>query len=382
MTEKLYDSDSFLKEFTATVLESSQTADGYITILDKTAFFPEGGGQPSDIGFLNDAKVYDVQISNGLIYHYTTKQFQKGQTVTGRLDFDRRFDFMQQHSAEHIVSGIAHNLFGCENVGFHLSRDIVTLDFDKPLNKEQLLKIEKIANKKVWENVAFNCRYPDSETLKGLNYRSKKELEGEIRIVEIESTDTCACCAPHVKNAGQIGLIKLLDTEKLRGGIRIELKAGNRALEDYNLKYENVKKISFALATSQNETALSVERLLQNMAEQKSEITALKHEKIKAAAESFNPESLITAIFEDNLTVKDLQVFSDALHKAHGGIRAVFSETETGFAFAICGDDLDPFFQNFKAEFKIKGGGRNGMVQGTVQAEKTKLISFFNSVSI
>lgn len=377
MTEKLYDKDSFIKEFTATVLECEQYHDKWSVLLDKTAFFPEGGGQPSDIGFLDDARVYDVQINEGVIYHYTTKRFLKGQTVTGRIDFERRFDFMQQHSAEHIVSGIAHSLYGCENVGFHLSEDIVTLDFDKFLTEDKLLQIEELANRRVYENAVFNCYYPEAETLKTLNYRSKKELEGAVRIVEIENTDVCACCAPHVKNAGQIGIIKLLDSEKLRGGIRIELKAGNRALADYNEKYSNIRKISSALAVAQKDTAVGVGRLLKTIGEQKAEITELKLEKIKNFAVSFKPKSRITAIFEDNLTVRDLQVFADSLHKTHGGIRGVFSKTENGFAFAICGDGLDEFFESFKSAFAVKGGGRNGMVQGTVVAEKQEIEEFF-----
>lgn len=380
MTEKLYDKDSFLSEFTAAVLDCYEKSDGYLTVLDKTAFFPEGGGQPSDIGFLDAARVYDVQIDGGVIYHYTTEVFQKGQTVTGKINFERRFDFMQQHSAEHIVSGIAHGLYGCENVGFHLSEDIVTLDFDKYLTEEQLLEIEKIANQRVYQNALFNCYYPDGETLKNLIYRSKKELEGAVRIVEIENTDMCACCAPHVKTAGQIGLIKLLDTEKLRGGIRIELKAGNRALADYNGKYQNIRKISLLLATAQNETALGVERLLNAVSEQKAEITALKQEKIKAKAGSFKAEKDVTATFEENFSVKDLQTLADALHKAHGGIRAVFSENENGFAFSVCGENLDDFFANFKKAFSVKGGGRNGMVQGNVQASKAEIEKFFGLV--
>lgn len=377
MTERLYDKDSFIKEFTATVLDSCEKADGYFMVLDKTAFFPEGGGQPSDVGFLDNARVYDVQINEGVIYHYTTKQFQKGQTVTGRIDFERRFDFMQQHSAEHIVSGIAHSLYGCENVGFHLSEDIVTLDFDKFLTDDKLFQIEELANRRVYENVAFNCYYPEVETLKTLSYRSKKELEGAVRIVEIENTDVCACCAPHVKNAGQIGIIKLLEREKLRGGIRIELKAGKRALADYNEKYSNIRKISSALAVAQKDAAVGVGRLLNTLGEQKAKITELKLEKIKNLAVSFKPKSPITAIFEDSLTVRDLQVFADSLHKIHGGIRGVFSETENGFAFAICGDGLEKFFGSFKAAFSVKGGGRNGMVQGTVVAERKEIEEFF-----
>ena len=237
MTEKLYDIDSHLKEFTATVIDSYEKADGYFTVLDRTAFFPEGGGQASDIGYINDVKVYDVRIQDGIIYHYTVKPFKKGESVVGKLNFEQRFDFMQQHSAEHIVSGIAHKYYGCENVGFHLGADIVTLDFDKILTRDDILKIESLSNEAVFRNVAINAYYPDSEALKSIEYRSKKEIDGAVRIVEIEGVDACACCAPHVKKSGEIGLIKLLGSEKLRGGVRIELKAGKRALDDYNEKY-------------------------------------------------------------------------------------------------------------------------------------------------
>ncbi len=382
MSEKLYDSDSFLKEFTATVLECEKCENGWSVLLDKTAFFPEAGGQKADRGTLSNSQVLDVLIKDETIYHITDKPLNVGESVTGVIDFERRFDFMQQHSAEHIVSGIAHSLYGCENVGFHLSDEIVTLDFDKVLSAQQLLKIEEIANQKVFECVKFNCYYPDEETLEKLNYRSKKELEGAVRIVEIEGTDMCACCAPHVKNAGQIGLIKLLDTEKLRGGIRIELKAGSRALSDYNEKYSNIRKISCDLAVSQNETALGVERLLSSLKEQKAEITSLKLEKIKLKTENFKADSPITAIFEDDFSVKDLQIFADALHKAYGGIRAVFSRNENGFLFCLCGGDgFDEFFAEFKSALDVKGGGRNGMAQGTVVADRKEIEKFFNSKS-
>ncbi len=376
MTEKLYDKDSFLGEFSAAVLECKKQGDNWSVLLDKTAFFPEAGGQKSDKGTLGNAFVLDVQIEKENIYHITDKPL-KGKVV-GKIDMSRRFDFMQQHSAEHIVSGIAHSLYGCENVGFHLSEDIVTLDFDKYLTEAQLLKIEKIANQKVISNASFNCFYPDDEALKTLDYRSKKELEGAVRIVEIEGTDMCACCAPHVKSAGQIGVIKLLDTERLRGGIRIELKAGKRALEDYNQKYRSIRKISCLLATAQSETSLGVERLLNTLNEQKTQITFLKYEIIGLKAKSFNPKTKISATFEDDLTVRDLQIFADTLHKLYGGIRGVFSQNENGFAFAICGDDLDGFFADFKTSFNVKGGGRNGMVQGTVEAEKEEINHFFN----
>lgn len=380
MTEKLYDIDSHLKEFTATVIDSYQKADGYFTVLDRTAFFPEGGGQASDIGYINDAEVYDVQLKDGIIYHYTTKPFKKGETVSGKLNFERRFDYMQQHSAEHIVSGIAHKYYGCENVGFHLGEDIVTLDFDKSLTREEILKIESLSNEAVFENVAIKAYYPDRETLKSIEYRSKKEIEGAVRIVEIEGVDYCACCAPHVNFSGEIGLIKLLGFERLRGGVRIELKAGRRALEDYNEKYLNVSKISSALCVKQNETADAVERLQKQLSDMKFELVGIKKQNLLSKVEDFNPESKVTAWFEENLEIKDLQSLADALYKKAGGIRAVFSPVADGFSFAICGEEseLAEHFKAFKERFSVRGGGRGTMVQGTVVTNKTEITEFLN----
>ena len=381
MTVKLYDEDSHLREFTATVVSCEEISSNYVVVLDRTAFFPEAGGQSADTGFLNGVKVYDVQIDDEIIYHYTTSPLTKGEAVTGVIDWERRFDFMQQHSAEHIVSGVAHKLYGCENVGFHLSDDIVTLDFDKVLSNEQLAKLEELANKAVFDNKKFTTYYPDDDTLKNLSYRSKKQLDGAIRIVEIEDTDMCACCAPHVNFAGEIGIIKLLGTEKLRGGIRIELKAGGRALADYNCKYENVLKISNMLCVKQNEAADAVQKLTEQIADLKYQLNGFKKQAIDNKINNFKPLSDITACFEEELEMKDIQMYADTLFKKFGGIRAAFSRKEdNGFAFAICGeaDKLNVFFTEFKAKLTVKGGGRGTMVQGTVTATENEIINFFN----
>lgn len=380
MTIKLYDEDSYIKEFEATVLDSYPKADGFFTILDRTAFFPEGGGQPSDIGFLNDSKVYDVQINDGIIYHYTTKHFEKGERVTGVIDFSRRFDFMQQHSGEHVVSGIAHSLYGCENVGFHLGSDIVTLDFDKYLTREQVLRIEEEANKKVFANLEVRTYYPDDNILKSLNYRSKKELSEAIRIVEIEETDMCACCAPHIKKTGEIGIIALSGGERLRGGIRLELKCGMRAIKDYNEKKESVSAISSMLCIKQNEVALGVDKLLKQISDLKYQLKGITQKTIENKIQNFTPKNRITAEFEENMEIKDLQYFADALFKKAGGIRVVFSSAENGFSFAVCGeaDELSDWFKAFKESFEIRGGGRGNMYQGTVFAKQNDLIKYIN----
>ncbi len=379
MTEKLYDIDSYLKEFEATVLSCKEDNGLFKIILDKTAFFPEAGGQKSDKGSLSGANVLDVQIENEIITHITDKAVAVGETVTGKIDFERRFDFMQQHSGEHILSGIAHRLFGCENVGFHLSEEIVTLDFDVPLSIAQIEEIELLGNKAVFANEKINCYYPDEVTLKNINYRSKDGLSGAIRIVEIENTDICACCAPHVKHTGEIGLIKILSVSKLRGGVRLEIKCGLRALDDFKTKHTELQKISQKLCVKPDETFSAFEKSMSEIGSLKFKIGSLKREGFSKYISS-TKESSVSAIFETDLENKDLQYLADLLYKENGGIRAVFCENQNGFSFAICSDEnLDRFFAAFKESFQVKGGGRNGFVQGNVTADKKSIENFFNT---
>ena len=378
MTEKLYDKDSHLKEFSATVLSCEKSGENYAVILNKTAFFPEGGGQESDRGNLGEAAVLDVQIKDGEIIHFTDRPLNIGGEYACILNWERRFRNMQNHSGEHIVSGLTHKLYGLNNVGFHLGAEM-TVDFDGLLSREQLSEVERLANKAVWENVPIRAYYPIDNELKDLNYRSKLELTENVRIVDIEGYDLCACCAPHVKRTGEIGIIKILDSFKNKGGVRIFIKCGTDALGDYNDKYFNVLKISNLLSVKQNEAAAAVDRLNDENRELKFQISHLKKRLIEEKAKNFAPGSDKTALFEENLDIKELQLFADAIYKKSGGIRAVFSGKENNYSFAICGGEtaLDLFFKSFKARFSVRGGGRNGMVQGTVVADRREIESFF-----
>ncbi len=366
MTKKLYDTNSHLKEFTAAVVSCEDKA----AVLDQTAFFPEGGGQTSDTGYIDGVKVLDVQIKDGVIYHYLEKDIEVGRTVYCKIDWDERFRKMQNHSGEHIISGIVHSIYGFNNVGFHLSKSEMTMDFDGLLTRDDLLKIEKLANVAVWENVKFNCYYPES--LENLEYRSKLDLTEDVRIVEIEGYDRCACCAPHVNTSCEIGIIKILDFQKNKGGVRLFVKCGSDALDDYNSRYQNDLKISSLLCAEQTEIAVAVEKLIETEGNLKFKITDLKRRLISEKVANFKGDDEITAEFESDMDIKELQLYSDALYKKSGGIRAVFSDTDGGFYFAICGDEapLADFFKHFKESLDVKGGGRGNMVQGTVFAKK------------
>ena len=275
MTEKLYDKDSHLKEFEGTVLSCEKIGEKYAIVLNQTAFFPEGGGQQSDRGYAGDAYIADVQIKNGVILHFADKPLNIGQAYKCKIDFDFRFRNMQNHSGEHIISGIVHKLYGFNNVGFHLGTEM-TVDFDGELTRRQLDEVEDLANKAVYENLPVKAYYPTDEELKSLDYRSKLDLKENVRIVEIKGVDVCACCAPHVKATGEIGIIKILDFEKYKGGVRLLVKCGRDALSDYREKYRNILEISNLLSAKQPDASAAVVKLNNQLSAEKEETAALK----------------------------------------------------------------------------------------------------------
>ncbi|MBR6652269.1 MAG: alanyl-tRNA editing protein, partial [Anaerotignum sp.] len=236
MTEKLYYLDAYATTFTAKVLECTEDKKNWKVVLDRTLFYPEGGGQPADMGTLGGVKVLDVHEKDDIITHTTDKPLEVGAEVEGEIDWERRFDLMQNHSGEHILSGVICQKYGCDNVGFHMGKEMITIDLNTKIPEEDLPWLEEKANEAIWNNVPVGIRYPSKEELDALDYRSKKELEGQVRIVNVGDYDCCACCGTHVKLAGEIGLIKIISSQNYKGGTRLELLSGKRALQDYRKK--------------------------------------------------------------------------------------------------------------------------------------------------
>ena len=375
MTEKLYDADSHMFEFTARVVSCEKKGRGYAVILDRTAFFPEGGGQPSDQGYLDGAAVYDVQISDD-IEHFTDRPFDAGAEVQGVVDRSRRLDFMQQHSAEHIVSGIVHECFGFENVGFHLSGETVTLDFDGMVSNVQIAGIELEANRRVRRNVKFKTWYPSESELKTLVYRSKKEIEGAVRIVEIEDTDRCACCAPHVSEAAEIGAIYLENAGKMRGGSRLVLKAGERAVKAHRAAADALHSIGALVSAKPGSEETSVERLISALEEEKRKVSSADKRLLELKAESV-PDSA-AAVFTD-LSGDALFRLAELLFARSGSLKAVFSPINGGFQFAVRGNEkeLAGTFERLRNAFPVRGGGRDGLRRGSIEADRAALEKFF-----
>ena len=343
MTTKLYDQDSHCRTFSAQVLSCTPVQGGqWHIVLDQTAFFPEGGGQPGDQGTLDTVRVLDTRERGDAIVHITDGPLTPGTSVTGELDWALRFARMQCHSGEHVLSGLAHSLYGCTNVGFHMGEDQVILDFDKELTPQQLTVLEDRANQIITENRPVTARYPAPEELAALDYRSKLDLTEQVRIVTIAGCDVCACCAPHVTCTGEIGLVKLVDAMRHRGGIRLWMVAGRLALADYQRKQTNIAAISAALSVQQPQAAQGVERLKQELQTLKETLKqtrqALLAEKAKALPQT--PGNL--CLFEDDLDGTGLRVLANAGMERCGGICAVFAGTDqAGYRYAMGSQTVD-----------------------------------------
>lgn len=379
-TEKLYYTDSHMFEFTATVLDCRDTPKGPAVILDRTAFFPEGGGQLADTGSLGAVKVLDVHEKEGEILHYCDGPLMPGERVEGRLDAEQRLVRMQNHSGEHVVSGLAHKLFGCENVGFHMGEDFVTIDFDRELSREQLMEIETLANRAVREDLPVSCTFPEPEVLKSLEYRSKLELTENVRIVEIPGVDRCACCAPHVERTGEIGLIKVLDWERHRGGLRLSLACGMLALRDYRVKQENISAISQALSSKRHETAAAVERLLQEQQKSKERIAALSLELARYMAEDREETEGNICVFDSVLDEVALRELVNLLMEKCRGIAAAFSgDDRRGYRYIMGSRELDmrSLAKELNSLIEGRGGGKARMIQGSASASAAAIAAVF-----
>lgn len=381
-TLKIYETDSYISNFTADVLSCEKNGKTFDVILDKTAFFPEGGGQLADTGKINGVTVLDVQIKNGVIVHKTKTEVQIGAAECS-IDWDQRFRRMQNHSGEHILSGIAHEMFGCTNVGFHMGNEI-TVDFDVELSSEQISLIETKANEAVYKNVLVKVDFPEEKELSTLEYRSKLELTENVRIVTIEGFDVCACCAPHVSSTGEIGIIKVLSSMRHRGGTRLQIICGRDAFEDYCTKAANLYEIAVKLCAKHNHELDAFNKLCQENSDFKQKSVALNNELISLKVANPTVYNGITTYFEkstDMQFVRNLVLESSKLHK---GISAVFSGSDGNLKYAVASSDISvkPFNDLLRSEFSAKGGGSDELVQGNISASCAELIDFISKVTI
>lgn len=377
---KLFYENIYLTTFDATVTACTynEQTSKYEVILDRTAFFPEEGGQSADKGTLDGLTVQDVQIHNDIIYHLMDAPFTVGSTVTGQVDWAQRFDFMQQHSGEHIVSGLVHARYGYDNVGFHLGLQDVTLDFNGVLTLEQLREIENEANAAVWRNLPVNITYPSPDELQTLPYRSKLDLTENVRIVTIPGIDTCACCAPHVESTGQIGLIKITGVQNHRGGVRVNILCGGRAVSDYTEKQNSISDISVRLSAKQSAVADAVARLQDENLHLKHFNNMLQVKLFDSAIKGLpTPEQSSHAIcFVELMNDVAVRNAINELVMKYSGYVAVFAGNDTdGYRFIIgsANQDCRHLANHMRQTLHAKGGGSAPMIQGTVHATEKEI---------
>lgn len=387
MTERLYDRDSYINEFSCKVTDLYSKSNTLYIETDRTAFFPEGGGQTSDVGFLGNAYVENVQIIGGRIYHFVENSeenvnfFTIGKEITGKIDRKKRFSDMQQHSGEHLFSGFVNSLFGFNNVGFHLGSEVVTLDFDGILTKEDVCKVELLVNKAIWDNIEVKVTFPSDEELKTINYRSKKEIDGQVRLVEFPGVDICACCAPHVRRTGEIGIVQVVTFEKYKGGTRVSILCGERALSDIRHKLDENHKVSVVTSSKEKETAQAVERFKKEKEALDYEITGLKRELLALKVSSIKDEKRIV-IFDSSLKGKMLQDFTLSLIDKCSEFACCFCGENGEYRYCLVSDkvDLMPIAKALNEAFSGKGGGRGGIVQGSLKGEEEEIRRLLESV--
>lgn len=382
MTRKLYDADSHLSRFDALVVSCEPHGEIWHVVLDQTAFFPEGGGQAADTGTLGAANVLDVQERSGVIIHYTDGPLPVGETVRGELDFAQRFRRMQEHSGEHIISGLVHKLYGYRNVGFHLGEDTVTMDYDGELTREQLAELERLANEAVWKNVPITAEYPSEDVLRTLEYRSKLELTENVRIVTIDGYDVCACCAPHVSMTGEIGAIKIIDSMRHRGGVRLTILCGTDALRQYQMLFDEAAQLSQLLNVPKDQLVPAVERLFEER-DALERALASREEKLNAMRIRALPESgrniVVIDSFDDQEAMRAL--VNIGMERADGVCAAFSGSDSEGYRYIIGSKsvDLRACAKQINTALQGRGGGRPTMIQGSCSADRETIEQFFDS---
>ena len=377
-TVKLYYESAYTQDFTAVVQSCEAVKNGFAVTLDRTAFYPEGGGQPADHGTLGEARVLDVHEKDGVVTHLCDRALSVGAEVGGHIDWARRFDHMQQHSGEHIISGLLCSTFHCDNVGFHMGADVVTIDYNAPITWEQALEVERRANAYIWADHPIRIWYPSAEELAALPYRSKKELTGAVRITEFPGADRCACCGTHVSSSGQVGLLKLLSCQKFRDGVRLELLCGQRALDCLASGWEQARQIGQALSVKPQSAFAAVSRLQEELLALKEKAARLEETDFAHTAAQYRGAGSVLHIAEP-LDGDGARRLCDAIAKAAGGRCAVFAGQDGDYRYAVIesGGDLRQFIKDMNTALHGRGGGRDGFAQGSAACTAEELRAFF-----
>ena len=379
MTRKLYYEDCQLTEFIARVTGCEEGKGGFRVTLDATAFYPEGGGQPWDLGTLGEANVLEVREEGEEVIHLCDRSLRVGETVTGVIDWNRRFDLMQQHTGEHILSGVIHAKYGYHNVGFHMGADVITIDFDGLIPAEDLKELEDTVNEALWKNLPVRCWYPSPEELPNVGYRTKKALPWPVRIVEVPGYDKCACCGVHTATTGQVGLVKIFSSMKFHGGSRLEMACGKRAMDLLTAVFDQNRLVSQAFSAQILQTGAAAAKMNELLEQEKFRAGRLERQLFESIAKSYVNYGDVLH-FQDDLSGVGVRDLADKLADTCGGMAAVFSGTDDkGYNFCLAArqGDLRQLGKELITALNGRGGGKPGFIQGSVKATKAQIEGFF-----
>ena len=381
--KKLYYADSHLRSFEAVVTGCTEVKDGWAVTLEATAFYPTGGGQNCDLGTLGDANVLDVKEQGEDILHLCDRAIPVGSLVTGTIDWARRFDHMQQHSGEHIVSGLVHGKYGYHNVGFHMGEHLVTIDFDGPLTWEQLMQIENETNAIIWENRPVKCWYPSEEALAEIPYRSKKRIPWPVRIVEFPGADICACCGTQVKYTGEVGLVKFVSCVKFKEGVRIEMASGGRALRLLQNVFEQNREVSQTFSAKILETGAAAKKFNEQLAQEKFRAVGLQRKVFASIAATYAGQP-VAVHFEEGLTPGQVRELADAVAEQAELAVVLSGSDETGYAICMISKSRDTraLGKEVNTALNGRGGGKPGAFQGSLQATREQILAFFKEQTL
>ena len=375
---KLYYEDPMLRTFSARVTGCEKGDSGYLVTLDATAFYPEGGGQACDTGVLGGVHVLDVREKEGCVVHLCDAPLEIGAEVTGQIDWARRFDLMQQHTGEHIISGLLHQKFGYHNTGFHVGADVMEVDFDGPISAQDLAEIEYKANEAIWQNLPLRCWTPDPQELETVPYRTKRTLPWPVRIVQVPGFDSCACCGIHVTHTGQIGLIKILSCVKFHKGIRLEMVCGQRAYRHMVRIFEENRQVSQAFSAPMDATGSAALRMNQMLSQEKLRTAKLQEQILEYTAQGYAGKTNVLH-FEDDLQPGQLRLLADKLIRFIDGYCAVFSGSDGSYSYCLAAEsgDLRQLCRNMNSALNGRGGGKPNFLQGSVRCTKAQIEEFF-----
>jgi alanyl-tRNA synthetase len=376
--KKLFYEDCHLTQFPSKVTGCEKSEKGWLVTLDATAFYPEGGGQACDIGTLGDVNVLDVREKDGKVLHLCDGPLTVGETVEGEIDWARRFDLMQQHTGEHILSGLINARFGYHNTGFHVGADVMEVDFDGPISAEDLAELERKANEAIWKNMSVKCWIPTPEELPGVTYRTKRALPWPVRIVQVGDVDSCACCGIHVATTGEVGMIKILSCASLRGGVRLEMVCGGRAYKYMTAVFDQNRTVSQTFSAKILETGEAAKKIQEALAKEKLRCAELQKQVFDFQATAYAGEENVLH-FAPDLGPAQVRELADRISRVIGGFAAVFSENAGSFSYCLAtqNGDLRALGKEMTAALNGRGGGKESFQQGNLAATQAEIEAFF-----